>query len=156
MTEPIKVGGFTLQLLSDGRFRLDGGAMFRVISRVLWEGKEMRCHFSSPIYLDGHLYGIDDQTGSGKLRCLDAKTGTAKWTSKKNGYENLMIAAGKILAVDKDGSLIVVEATPAAYKEIARGTVLNGKARNWTAPVLANGFVYCRNSDGDLVCVDVR
>jgi glyoxylase-like metal-dependent hydrolase (beta-lactamase superfamily II) len=32
-----KVGGFRLWVLSDGLFRLDGGSMFGVVPRVLWE-----------------------------------------------------------------------------------------------------------------------
>lgn len=123
--------------------------------RSLWENKNLSSHFASPIYLDGHLYGVDGNTSNGRLRCLDAKTGQVKWTQTGN-FENLMVAAGKILAIDKRGVLTIVEASPAAYREIARATVLSARAQNWTAPVLANGRIYCRNSDGDLVCVDVR
>jgi outer membrane protein assembly factor BamB len=121
----------------------------------VWENKNLRGHLASPIYLDGHIYGIDDNTPNGQLRCLEAATGQLKW-AQKGGFENLMIAAGKILAIDKKGFLIVAEAAPAAYKEIARAAVLGNKAKNWTAPVLAGGLLYCRNGDGDLVCLDLR
>ena len=50
--------------------------------------------------------------------------------------------------------LLVVAATPQEAKILARAKVLDGKC--WTAPVLANRFIYCRNSQGDLVCVDVH
>jgi outer membrane protein assembly factor BamB len=123
--------------------------------KELWTNLNMRGHFASPIYLDGHLYGVDGNTGTGQLKCLDAKTGQVKW-SQGGSFENLMMAAGKIIAVDKKGDLVVAEASPAGYKEIARGVVLNGQTTNWTAPVLANGLIYCRNSEGDVVCVDVR
>ncbi len=36
----MKVGRFEVQLLSDGRFRLDGGAMFGVVPKNLWQRKE--------------------------------------------------------------------------------------------------------------------
>ena len=121
-------------------------------AKVLWESREMSGHFASPIYLDGHLYGVDGNTGTGQLRCLDARTGNVKWT-QRGGFENLMMAAGRIIAIDKKGVLTVLETSG---KETAKATVLNGKTKNWTAPVLANGFIYCRNSDGDLVVVDVR
>jgi hypothetical protein len=58
--------------------------------------------------------------------------------------------------IDEKGAVTVVEANPAAYKALAQGTVLAGRAKNWTAPVLANSLLYCRNSEGDLVCVDLR
>ncbi|MBI4565252.1 MAG: PQQ-binding-like beta-propeller repeat protein [Planctomycetes bacterium] len=124
-------------------------------ARTVWENQNLSCHFSSPIYLDGHIYGVDGNTGTGQLRCLDAKTGEVKW-SERGGFENLMIAGGKILAIDKKGELKIAEADPSGYKEIAQATVLSRRAQNWTAPVLCNGLIYCRNSKGDLVCIDVR
>ena len=78
-----------------------------------------------------------------------------KWT-QKGMFESMSVAGERILALDKKGFLVVAEASPKEYKEIARTPVLNSKARNWTAPVLANGLLYCKNSDGDLVCIDVR
>jgi outer membrane protein assembly factor BamB len=123
--------------------------------KIQWSNKNLRGHLSSPIYLDGCLYGIDDNTPNGQLKCLDAKTGDVKWT-QKGMYESMSMAGGKILALDKKGYLVVAEASPKEHKEVARTPVLNSKARNWTAPVLANGLLYCRNSDGDLVCIDVR
>jgi len=124
-------------------------------AKAVWQNKNLRGHLSSPIYLDGFVYGIDDNTPNGQLKCLDAKTGDVKWV-QKGMYESMSVAGGKILALDKKGFLVVAEAAPKEYKEIARTPVLNSKARNWTAPVLANGLLYCRNSDGDLVCIDVR
>lgn len=123
--------------------------------RSLWENKNLRGHFASPVYLDGHLYGVDDNHPNGQLRCLDAATGELKW-AQKGGFENLIVAGGKIVAIDKKGVLVVAEATPSAYKEVARAAVLSARAMNWTAPVVANGLLYCRNGDGDLVCLDVR
>ncbi|RME74683.1 MAG: MBL fold metallo-hydrolase [Planctomycetota bacterium] len=36
----IELGGLTVDVLSDGRFSLDGGAMFGVVPRVLWERRK--------------------------------------------------------------------------------------------------------------------
>jgi glyoxylase-like metal-dependent hydrolase (beta-lactamase superfamily II) len=36
----MKLGTLNLQIVSDGHFRLDGGAMFGVVPRVLWERKK--------------------------------------------------------------------------------------------------------------------
>ena len=124
-------------------------------AKPVWENREMRGHFATPVYLNGHLYGVDGNTGGGQLRCIDAKTGSVQWTNRGR-QENLMAAGGKLIVVDGAGALTVVEANPAAYKVVAKGTVLAGRAKNWTMPVLANGLIYCRNSEGDLVCVDAR
>ncbi len=129
---------------------VSGGA-----ARALWQNKNLRGHFSSPVYLDGYIYGIDDNTPNGQLRCVDARTGEGKW-AQKGGFESMSAAGGKLLAIDKKGLLTVAEAVPAGYKEVAKAAVLSGQAKNWTAPVLAHGLLYCRNGDGDLVCLDLR
>ena len=128
-------------------------------ARKLWENKNIRAHFSTPIFLDGSLYGVDGNTGRGQLRCLDVRTGQARWTQRgqrRSGFENLMVAGGKIIAIDGEGALTVAAAVPSGFQQIARARVLPGGAKKWTAPVLANGLIYCRDGNGTLVCVDVR
>lgn len=122
--------------------------------KPLWENKNLRCHFSSPVFLNGHLFGVDGNTGGGQLRCIDPATGNPKWT-QGSGFENLTAAGGKLITIDGSGTLRIVEADPAGYKELARAPVLQGGTK-WTAPILANGAIYCRNSGGQLVCVDAR
>ena len=51
------------------------------------------------------------------------------------------------------GELITAKASPAKFDVISRAKVLDGKC--WSAPVLANGRLYCRNAAGDVVCLDV-
>jgi outer membrane protein assembly factor BamB len=116
------------------------------------DSKELCAHFSTPVLLGGDLYGIDGNTGRGQLRCVDPLTGKAKWTEKAVGFGALMVADGKLIIQNEKGELIVAEASPAGYKELARGTVLGGTC--WTMPVLANGRVYCRNDKGNLACVE--
>src|SRR6185503_13426819 len=118
----------------------------------VWQNSELRSQIASPVYLDGHLYGIDDNTPNGQLRCLDAATGKTKWT-RKGGFGNLLVADGRILSIDKQGALVVAAADPSAYKELARLAVLGSKAKNWIAPVLADGLLYCRDSEGMLICL---
>jgi hypothetical protein len=49
---------------------------------------------------------------------------------------------------------MVLPASPDAFQPTARAQILGGTS--WTAPVLANGRIYSRNSRGDVICVDVR
>lgn len=119
----------------------------------LWQNAELRSQLASPVFLDGHLYGIDDNTPNGQLKCLDAKTGQAKW-AQKGGFGNLLLAGGLLLSIDKAGLLWAVEAAP-VYKEVARTPVLGRQAKNWLAPVLCDGLLYCRDSEGLLVVLDL-
>jgi outer membrane protein assembly factor BamB len=122
--------------------------------KVIWENKNLRTQLSPAVLLGGYLYGADDDAykPEATFRCVDLKTGEVKW-SEKTGFVTLMAADGKLIALTARGELLVVEATPEAFKPIARAQVLGGKC--WTTPVLANGRIYCRNAAGDLVCLEV-
>ena len=63
-------------------------------------------------------------------------------------------AFGELFVMLDGGDLLVAQASPAAFKQLARATVLSGTC--WTVPVVADGRVYCRNQQGDLVAVDLR
>jgi len=121
----------------------------------VWQNTEMRSQIATAVYREGHLYGIDDNTPNGQLRCLDAATGKTKWT-RKGGFGNVLVADGRLLSIDKAGVLVVVATDPSACKELAKLPILGSKARNWIAPVLADGLLYCRDSEGLLICLDVR
>jgi outer membrane protein assembly factor BamB len=118
--------------------------------KKLWEHKDMRSHMSGPVLIDGYLYGFDDM----KLVCLDWKTGEKKWEEKSPKKGALMAAGDKLIILGESGRLAIAKATPKGYEEIAGAKVVGGRC--WTMPILANGLIYARNSDGDLVAVDVR
>jgi outer membrane protein assembly factor BamB len=122
----------------------------------VWFNKEVRAHFSSPVVIGGYVYGVDGQGGDkdSQLKCLELKTGKLIWASPKSSTGALTAADGKLIWLTGNGELVVVEANPAGYKELARAQVTGGKC--WTAPVLANGRLYVRNAKGDVVCVDVK
>jgi len=122
--------------------------------RQLWENRNMANHFATSILIDGHLYGIHGNTSNGSLRCIDVASGSVKW-SEGRGMENLMAADGKLIVIDKNGVLTIAEASPAGFKKIASGKVLDRNHKKWTMPVLSNGRIYCRNSGGDLVSISV-
>jgi outer membrane protein assembly factor BamB len=116
----------------------------------VWENKNMRSHMSGPVLINGYLYGFDDN----RLACLDWKTGEPKWTEKSPAKGAMMAAGDKLIVLGETGRLAIAEASPAAYKEIAAAQVVEGRC--WTMPVLAGGRIHVRNSDGRLVCLDVR
>jgi len=115
----------------------------------------MRNHFNSCVLWEGHIYGFDGQGGGrGQLTCLDYKTGQKKWSQKGMGTGSLMLANGKLIILSESGKLVIAEASPEGFKELASAQILSGKC--WTVPVLANGRIYARNADGQLVCIDVN
>lgn len=105
----------------------------------VWRSKGMKNQFSTSIYHAGHLYGFDESI----LKCLDAATGEEKWKARGFGHGSLMLADGRLYVLSDRGTLALVEATPEAYKEVARFEPLDGKC--WTMPSVAGGRLFVRN-----------
>jgi len=121
---------------------------------VLWQNKSLRSQMNSAVLLNGHLYGIDgDTTEKASLKCVVFATGEVKWTEPGIGSGGLIAADNKLIVLAERGEVLIAPADPAGFKPTTRAQVLGGKS--WTAPVLANGLLFCRNSRGDLVCVKV-
>ena len=123
----------------------------------IYKNKTMRNHMNASILLEGHLYGFDGNSHRSELVdliCMDMATGTANWRQNGLGCGSLLIAAGKLVILTDEGTLVLAEAAAAGYKELGRIRVLTGRC--WTMPALSRGRLYCRNADGDLVCVDMQ
>jgi outer membrane protein assembly factor BamB len=117
----------------------------------IWNNDEsLSCHFSTPVYRDGHLYGFHGrQEEGGRLRCIEAKTGKVCWTADGYGCGSLILADGRLIVLSEQGELALVEPDGAKYRELARAPVLNGTCRAHLA--LAGGRLYGRDRR-KLVC----
>ncbi len=152
-------------VVADGKVFISSGynkgcALFDMAGdklELVYANKHMRNHFNNCVLLRGHLYGIDgnsDRSRNCKVVCMEFATGKVKWEHRGLGCGSLLIADGKLIILSDDGQLVTAEATPEAFRQIDSAQVLTGKC--WTVPVLSHGRIYCRNTPGDLVCVDVR
>jgi outer membrane protein assembly factor BamB len=115
----------------------------------------MRNEWQTSIHLDGYLYGMDNVGGAGPIThliCLEAKTGKRIWQEARFGKGNLIAADGKLIISTMRGELVIVKASPAGFKELARAKVFKGSR---TPPALANGRLYLRD-DHEIICVDLR
>jgi outer membrane protein assembly factor BamB len=134
-------------------FKLGAGTPAKV-----WENKAICAHFTTPILLDGYLYGLDGNTGKdGAVKCVEWKSGKEKW-SKMTGFGSLSMADGKLIVINERGHLAVMEAVPDGCKILAEGKVPAQSSKGekwWTMPILSNGLLYCRNSGGTLVAIDL-
>lgn len=122
----------------------------------IWR-RENQCfnHWSTPVVKDGFLYGMFSfkEYGAGPLACVDIRTGEDKWAEKGFGPGQVILAGDKIIATSDKGEIVVVEASPDKYKEVARKDVLDGKV--WSYPILANGKIFARSTT-EGVCLDVN
>jgi outer membrane protein assembly factor BamB len=122
----------------------------------IWR-RENQCfnHWSTPVVKDGYLYGMFSfkEYGAGPLACVDIRTGEDKWAEKGFGPGQVILAGDKIIATSDKGEIVVAEANPEKYKEVARKDVLEGKV--WSYPILANGKIFAR-STVEGVCLDLN
>ena len=115
----------------------------------------MRNEWQTSIQLDGYLYGFDNVGSAGPvthLTCIEAKTGKRMWQKLRFGKGNLVAADGKLWCSLMTGELVIVEASPKAFQELARAEVI-GETRQ--APSIAHGRLYLRDGQ-DIVCVNVK
>ncbi len=135
-----------------------GAALFKLGGKdpeEVWKSKALRTQLNGAVLHQGHLYGVDgDTTEKASLKCVDFATGAEKWKHANFGTGGVILANGKLIAFSGMGELLVAPASPDGFKPGARAQILGGKC--WTAPVLADGRIFVRNSRGEIACVDVR
>ncbi len=136
--------------------------------KEVWLNRELQTKFGTAVLLGGHLYGVHGNTGrrggraAGSVRCLEWETGRVLWRHD-SGFGSLTVAGDKLVILTERGELVIADAAPEGYRELARGRVLEpgdrtreAKRKCWTAPILCRGMVFCRNDRGELACVDMR
>lgn len=127
----------------------------------IWKNDEVRALCSSAVLYEGHLYAADrdDISIAGEngrkmcVKCLDFANGKVTWVRRPVPWPTFLVLGDKLLIQTLTGELILAEASPVAYQELSRTQVLSGKC--WAVPAVAGGRLYCRNVEGDLVCLDI-
>jgi outer membrane protein assembly factor BamB len=121
----------------------------------LWSNdRTLTCHFSTPVYYDGCLYGFDGrQEGGTEMRCVDLKTAKVYWSKEGFGCGSMILAENHLLVLSEGGELVSVECNREKYVEKARAAVLTGPCRAHMA--LANGRLYARDNN-KLVCWNLK
>lgn len=111
-------------------------------------------HWSTPCYKDGYLYGMFSfkKFANGPLKCVEVATGKIIWEQAGFGAGNVIRVNDQIVALTDFGEVVIVEATPTAYKELARAKAITGKC--WSTPALSDGRLYVRSTK-EGACLDV-
>lgn len=114
--------------------------------KVIWSGDDsMSSHYATPVLKDGFLYGYHGRQEMGaELRCVEWKTGKVKWTRDKFGAGSILLVRDSILMLTEAGQVVLAEANPAAFREVATYQAMEGTVRAY--PALANGTLFLRNA----------
>ena len=122
----------------------------------LWRRSgELMNHWTTPVCKDGYLYGIygRGQEKGAPLKCVDIATGKEMWSQPGfGGGGATILVGGNLLAQCDRGPLVLVDAKPDAYHELAHAEIYGGQC--WTMPVVSNGHIFARNTKEGF-CLDV-
>ena len=121
----------------------------------LWRNKNLKSHMNSATIFQGSVFGVDGQGGApSPLTCLDLESGAVKWQEKSVSGGALVLVDGKLICLTEKGELVIAEATATGFKPLSFSHVL-GK-RSWVQPTYANGRIFCRNNDGQLMVLELK
>jgi outer membrane protein assembly factor BamB len=140
-----------------------GAALLRVKDDTLgevWSSDEaMSNHYATSVVHNGVLYGFHGrQEFNPSFRAVDLNTGKVRWSEDKFRAGTVTLAVDKLVILRETGELVLAEASPQAFRPLARAQILPPTLRGY--PAIADGFLYARNSDTNghdtLVALDLR
>jgi len=118
--------------------------------------------YTTPVLLNGHLYGTfgllrspEESTASWNLpfKCIEFATNKVKWGNGGLGTSAGTIVVGdKLVILAESGHVVLAEAKPDAYHELARFKAVGGKC--YSTPAFSKGRLYVRSTK-EAACYDV-
>ena len=112
----------------------------RLVAEDVWHSPRLRVSMSPTIHHDGSLYAFS----GGQFICVDVKTGELRWRERA-GDGTLAAAGTTLFLITRSGELVLVDASPAGYRETARARVFSSGG-TVTGPSIANGRLYVRST----------
>lgn len=95
---------------------------------VRWENK-IEAYMSSPLVIADHLYM---HLKNKRFACIDLSVGKETWVTKPFGeYWSTLTDGEKILALDQDGTLRLIQSDPKAFTLLSERKVTNGDEESW-------------------------
>ncbi len=112
--------------------------------KEIWAHRLMRIHHGNAVRIGGMVYGSSGDSGPSPLTALDIKTGKVLWRDRSLGKSSMLAVGGKrLLLLDDEGSLLLVEPAANAPTILAKAQLMAG--RSWTVPTLLDGRLFIRN-----------
>ncbi len=128
-------GTKAIQIVKDGD---------KYAARELWSNPDVGAKWNTPILKDGFLYGFTDQR---RIYCIDASTGKTAWIDEtvNSDFATIVDCGSVIIGFPSTGNLIIFNADPKAYKEIARYKVAETPV--YAFPIVSGNVVYVKDAD---------
>jgi outer membrane protein assembly factor BamB len=114
----------------------------------LWrKPDQLRNCWSTPVCLDGYLYGLfesDSDIPTRALRCVNLQTGDVAWSQTGFVSGGILLVNGRLLILTETGELVLAAPGPFRYLELARAPILSGKC--WNVPAVSDARIYARST----------
>lgn len=107
---------------------------------LLWESIYFKAKFTTIIYYEGFIYGLDD----GIFACVNSTDGKRKWKRGRYGHGQTLLITDVLLVLTESGDIVLLEPNPEEHKELARFSAIKGQT--WNNPALADNYLLVRNS----------
>ena len=119
-------------------------------TRAAWGTPSFRAYLTSPVVHEDHMYGLDE---SGRLHCIDLRTGRTAWSHGNFGDFGTLVRAGdQLLILNGYGEITMFEATPRGFREQGQREVAN--SATWAHLVVVPGSLLVRDKN-ELTCFDL-
>jgi hypothetical protein len=112
--------------------------------KQVWRKPVLRTKMSNVLIRDGYAYAISDID----LECVDLASGKRRWKSRRRpeiGNGQILLVGDYILALCESGEVVLVEATPGEFREVASFQAIDGIT--WNNPALSGRYLLVRNAE---------
>jgi outer membrane protein assembly factor BamB len=137
--------------------------------KVLWSdaektprNKSMQCHWMTPVYHDGYLYGCSGRHDSNaELRCVELVTGKVAWSQRRLSRTSLLMMDGHFICLSEFGHVLLLKVNPQKWEPVSLLDFSGSDGKEglldypcWAAPILSHGLLYLRGRDR-LLCLEL-
>lgn len=122
----------------------------------LWSTTDaLDCHYTTPVYHAGHVYGLHGRQESGMtLRCIAVADGKVAWEAPDRLQGGTLILVGdKLLLHTESGELWIIQAMPEKFQLLRSSQITRAGHRSHAA--FANSLLYARDAE-KMVVVKVK
>jgi outer membrane protein assembly factor BamB len=111
---------------------------------TMWETKEVSTYLSTPVVVDGVLYGLSTKQ-RGQFYAIDAKTGQVLWLGQPREADNTAVAKADrlVFLLNDDGELIVARGNRKTFDPIARYVVAD--SATWAQPAISGDRIFIKD-----------
>jgi outer membrane protein assembly factor BamB len=108
-----------------------------------WTSNGLKPYFNDFVVHKGHAYGFDGAI----LAAVNLQDGVRAWKGGRYGQGQLVLLPDQdvLLVLSEEGELVLVQATPERFIEIARAPGITGKT--WNHPVVVGDLLLVRNGE---------